>query len=92
MLSALSTLGMLRYWVRAPTFVLLLVVLAEVAANGSSSSPDSLPFPAPPIGRQIAHHAAHFLPILVGTHEFCATYVRFKEREKYWNDGLVHVF
>ena len=53
---------------------------------------DSLPFPAPPICHQIAHHAAHFLPFLVGTHEFCATCVRFQEREKYWNDGLMYVF
>ena len=41
---------------------------------------------------QIAHHAAHFLQILVGTRTFCATYVRFQEREKYWNDGLMYVF
>ena len=70
----------------------LLLVLAEVAAEGSSCSPDSSPFPAPPICRQIAHHAAHFLQILVGTRKFCTTYVRFQEREKYWNDGLMYVF
>ena len=35
------------------------------------------------------HISFHFL---VGTHEFCATCVRFQEREKYWNDGQVHVF
>ena len=44
------------------------------------------------LGHQIAHHAAHFLQILVGTRKFCATYVRFQEREKYWNDGLMYVF
>ena len=58
----------------------------------ASTSPDSLPFPVPPICRQIAHHAAHFLPFLVGTHEFRSTCVRFQEREKYWNDGLMYVF
>ena len=47
---------------------------------------------APPICHQITHHAVHFLPFLVGTHEFGSTCVRFQEREKYWNDGLVHVF
>ena len=80
--------------VRAPTFV----------RSSSSSSCcrksrqrvptrlDSLPFPASPICRKIAHHAAYFLPFLVGTHEFGFTCVRFQEREKYWNDGQVHVF
>ena len=93
MRSVISTLAMLRYRVRAPTFV-----------SSSSSSCcrksrqkvptrlDSLPFPAPPICHQIAHHAAYFLPFLVGTHEFCATCVRFQEREKFWNDGLMYVF
>ena len=93
MRSVISTMGMLRYRVRAPPLrALLLVVLSGVAANGSSTSPDSWPFPAPPIGRQIAHHAAHFLPFLVGTHEFGSTCVRFQEREKYRNDGLMYVF
>lgn len=32
---------------------------------------------------QITHHAAYFLPILVWTHEFGFTCVRFQEREKY---------
>ena len=71
---------------------LLLLVPSEVAADGSSSSHDSWPFPAPPICHQIAHHTAHFLPFLVGMREFCVTCVRFQEREKYWNDGQVHVF
>ena len=71
---------------------LLLVVLSEVAAESSSCCHDSWPFPAPPICHQIAHHAVHFLPFLVWTHEFGSTCVRFQEREKYWNDGLVHVF
>lgn len=35
------------------------------------------------------HISSHFF---VGMHEFCATCVRFQEREKYWNDGQVHVF
>ena len=93
MRSVISTLAMLRYRVRAPTFV-----------SSSSSSCcrksrqkvptrlDSLPFPAPPICHQIAHHAAHFLPFLVGTHEFGFACVRFQEREKFWNDGLMYVF
>ena len=71
---------------------LLLVVLSEVAAEGSSSCPDSWPFPTPPICHQITHHAVHFLPFGVGTHEFGSTYVRFQEKEKYWDDGLVHGF
>ena len=93
MRSVLSTLGMLRYRVRAPPFVRSSSSCWRKSRQmGSSSSPDSWPFPAPPICRQIAHHAAHFLPFLVGTHEFGSTCVRFQEREKYWNDGLMYVF
>ena len=44
------------------------------------------------LGHQIAHHAAHFLPFSVGTHEFGSTCVRFQEREKFWNDRLMYVF
>ena len=61
-------------------------------ANGYSSSPDIRPFPAPSICHQIAHHATHFLPAPVGEREFRAIYMRSQNREKYWNDGLAHVF
>ncbi len=91
MRSVISTLAMLRYRVRAPTFVRSSSCCRK-SRQRASTSPDSLPFPAPPICHQIAHHAAYFLPFLVGTHEFCATCVRFQEREKYWNDGLMYVF
>ena len=92
--SVISTLGMLRYRVRAPTFVCSFSSSSccRKSRQRASTSHDSLPFPAPPICHQIAHHAAYFLPFLVGTHEFGFTCVRFQEREKYWNDGLVYVF
>ena len=92
MRSVISTMGMLRYRVRAPTFVSSSSLCWRKSRQMASTSPDSLPFPAPPICYQIAHHTAYFLPFLVGTHEFCATCVRFHEREKYWNDGQMHVF
>ena len=91
MRSAISTLGMLRYWVRAPTFLCSSSCWRK-SRQIASTSHYSLPFPAPPICHQIAPHAAHFLPFSVGTHEFCVTYVRFHEREKFWNDGLMYVF
>ena len=92
MRSANSTSGILRYRVRAPIFVSSSSSCCRKSRQRASTSHDSLPFPAPLICHQIAHHAAHFLQILVGTRKFCATYVRFQEREKYWNDGLMYVF
>ena len=60
---------------------LLLGVLAVVAANGYSSSPDIWPFSAPPICYQIAYHATHFLPAPVGKREFRAIYMQSQDME-----------
>ena len=59
MRSAISTLAMLRYRVRAPGFVRSSSSCWRRSRQRVPTRLDSLPFPAPPICRQIAHHAAY---------------------------------
>ena len=43
------------------------------------------------VSHKMGHHSAHFLPTLVGIHEFRATFVRSEDREKCGHERLVHV-
>ena len=43
------------------------------------------------IGYEICKHSACFLPLEVGIHEFCPTYVCAKYWEKHWHEWLMHV-
>ena len=44
------------------------------------------------VSHEISQHSAHFLPILVGIHEFCSAYVSAKYGKKHGYEWLMHVF
>ena len=69
---------------------LLVVVLAEVAADGFDKR-RQLALAGAAVGHEIGQHAARFLPGEVGIHELGAAYVCSEDGEKHGRDALLHV-
>ena len=72
-------------------FEFLLVVLAEVAADGLDEI-GQLALVAPRFGHEIGHLTTWFLPGEIGILKFRTAHVCSQDGEKHRNEGFVHVF
>jgi len=70
---------------------LLLVVLAEVAADGLDEG-GQLALVTPGFGHEVGHLATWFLPTEVRILKFRTAHVSSQDGEKHRNEGFVHVF